>query len=116
MSMSRSPAPSVYLHVINHDFQWPIHDHAIVELRDIVTRRTVAEFPVALVIAALAHYVTGAALTADLLQEPRAIAPLRELTPAAPSRAPLRAVGVPLRNVQAARRAARASRKRPEGR
>lgn len=62
--------PQLYLHIISGGWQWPIEDAAIVELRDTVTKATVAELPAALVIAALAHYVGQAALTRELL--PRA--------------------------------------------
>jgi len=57
----------LYLHIASGAWQWPIADSATVELRDVVTKMTVAELPVALVIAALVHYVGQAALTRELL-------------------------------------------------
>ena len=72
------------------------------------TGQLVAELPVQLVEQLIGHYLTSAGLTAAVL---RLQDDVRRPLASAPARTPLRALGVPLRPVQEARRAARAARK-----
>lgn len=106
--MTARTLSQVYLHIQSGRWQWRIELDGVASLRDLFTHETLAEFPVPLVVHALAHLDTGARLTAAHLARQ---SPPRKALASAPARGALRAVGVPLRPVQEARRAARASRK-----
>ncbi|HJQ66360.1 MAG TPA: hypothetical protein VJ816_08285 [Gemmatimonadales bacterium] len=105
----------LYLHLAIPGWQGRVKDEHDIELRDAMTHVTVLAIRPALVVAALANYLTQARLTAELLGTmpvlERQPTPPRPALPTAPDRGPLRAVvGVPLRNEQERRRAARAAR------
>lgn len=110
--MSARPARSFYMHLAIPGWQGRVEDHYPVELRDALTHETVLAITPAQAIAMLAHYVSHAQITAELLERGPYIAAPRRPLASAPSRAPIRALGVPLRPVQEARRAARATRKK----
>lgn len=98
-----------YLHIRSGGWQWRIDANAVVQLRHLLTSETVLEVPVALVVQALTHFVTGARLTTAFMGPVRATAGLQG--PARP-RDGLRRLGVPHVAVQETRRLARASRRR----
>ena len=102
-----------YLHVAIPGWQGRVDERADVELRDTMTHETVLVLPPALVVQALTHYVSSAKLTAVFLDRVPALGRPRKTMASVPSRAPLRALGVPLRPIRETRRAARASRKPP---
>ena len=99
-----------YLHLLEDRTQRRVKDNAVVELRHILTHATVWSGPVALLVHSLTHMVTGAAITAEFLPTVELQTAPRRALASAPSRSALRAVGVPLRPVQEARRAKRAAR------
>jgi hypothetical protein len=112
--VSAQTARHYYLHLAIPGWQGRVEDHYPVELRDAMTHATVITLESAVVVAALTNYVNHAQITAELLERRPSIAAPRLPLASAPSRTAPRALGVPLRPVQEARRAARAKRsKRP---
>jgi len=94
-------------------WQWTLHPHHVIKVWRLGRHELVAELPMTLVGTILAHYLAQAHLTAAVLTVQ---APQRKALASAPARGRLLAVGVPLRPVQEARRAARATRsKRTRG-
>lgn len=104
-------APQYYLHIASGAWQWRIEAAASVEIRHAITHAVVATLTPAQIVLMASHYLSQARLVGELLEDPRQGWPNRRPLASAPARAPLRAMGVPLRPVQEARRAARAARK-----
>lgn len=111
--MQARPAARYYLHIHSGNWQWRIEDHAVVELRHILTHEIVAEVPVVLAVHALSHFVTGAHITAAFLEP--ASGPLRALASGQVDPDPLPLVGAEKARREA-RRAARRTRKRSPSR
>ncbi len=101
---------SYYLHLAIPGWQGRVDEHDDVSLRDALTHATVLTLTPAQVITALTNYVNQATITAQILWQTVPAARVRAPLASAPVRTPLRALGVPLRPVQEARRAARATR------
>lgn len=99
-----------YLHIASGRWQWRIDDIADVQIRHAVTHEIIRSFTPAQVVLMGMLLEMNVEMVAESLERraPRQLVS-RELA-SAPSRAPIRAVGVPMRPVQAARQAARAAR------
>jgi hypothetical protein len=111
--MPARSARHYYLHLAIPGWQGRVQDSHDVELRDALTHDTILVLTPAEVVAMLTNYVNHAQITAGLLSRPDASAFTRPALPSAPVPGPLRAVvGVPLPDVQEARRAARAARRK----
>lgn len=99
--------PDIELQIQMDYMQHMLHPHYILRVWRAHSTDMLAELPLPLVVHIIGHWLAQADLTAAILtvrDHPR------KALASAPSRAPLRAVGVPLRPVQEARRAARALR------
>jgi hypothetical protein len=105
-----------YLHICSGRWQWRIEDVAEVEIRHAVTHEVIRTLTPAQIVLMALHLEMGAQMVAETLEQRGPHHLFRRPLASAPSRAPLRALGVPLRPVQAQRQAARASRAGRAGR
>lgn len=111
---ARSAPAACYLHIVGGSWQGHVEDSVDVELRLRLTHETVLVFTAVEVAQILAHYAGGARITSGLLTRVASSEHPRAALPSVASRGAIpRAVGVPLRPEQEARRAARARRRRP---
>ena len=92
--------PDLELQVQMDHTQHMLHSHFVLRVWRARSMDMVAELPMPLVVHIIGHWLAQADLTAAVLS---VRAPTRKALASAPARAPLRAVGVPLRPVQAER-------------
>ena len=105
-----------YLHICSGRWQWRIEDVAEVEIRHSVTHEVIRTLTPAQIVLMALHLELGAQMVAETLEQRAPHQLLRRPLASAPSRAPLRAVGLPGRSVQEARRAQRAANSTHKGR
>ncbi len=98
-----------YLHIHSGRWQWRIDDLADVEIRHAVTHEVIRTLTPAQIVLMALHLEMGAQMVAETLELRAPDQFYRRPLASAPSRSALRALGVPLRSVQEARRAARAA-------
>ena len=106
--MAPRAARTFYLVMLSDTCQQRIQPYFDIQLRDAFTHETVKVFSPEEIVHVLGTFYHFAATTARFLS-PELLD--RPALPSAPPAAPPRALGVPMREVQEARRSARASRK-----
>lgn len=108
--------PDIELQVQMDHMQHMLHSRYILRVWRARTTDMLVELPMPLVVHIIANFLAQGDLAAASITARAALpVPPRTALASAPSRAALRATGVPLRPVQQARRAARATRKRKAG-
>lgn len=104
--------PDLDLQIQMDHMQHMLHSHYILRVWRARSTDMLAELPMTLVAHIIGHFLAQGDLAAAAIAARQAVPePTRKALATAPSRAPLRAVGVALRPVQEARHAARYARK-----
>lgn len=105
-----------YLHIASGRWQWRIDDIADVQIRHAVTHEIIRSFTPAQVVLMGLLLEMNVEMVAESLERRAPQQIIRREVASAPSRTATRALGVPLRPVQEARRAARAKNSTHKGR
>lgn len=96
-----------YLHIFSGRWQWRIEDAAEVQIRHSVTHEVIRSFTPAQIVLMGMQLEIQVRMVAEALDRHAPDQVIRRPLASAPDRTRIRAVGVPLRPVQEARRAAR---------